>query len=389
MMKAPTAVLSSMMAACVAIGVSARPAGAQIAVSANDTTLVLQDGAQVVARNPAADTVTVVDLGTTPARVLGQIEAPASVIGPPQSVAIAPDAAIALVTSSTKTDPADPAKTVPDDRVTVIDLTASPMAAIATLHTGAGASGVSFNRAGTLALVANRTEGTISVLTVQGKTVRVAGKVDLGAPASGPSHVVITPDGRRALVTRNSDSRVSILAIDGTSVTVSGEVTVGLQPYGIDVAPSGDVAIAANIGVGATGGVDTVAVIDLAHDPVRTVEQVAVGPTPEGLAISPDGRYVALTVMNGTNTPAASPLHHDFGLLRIFALDGHTLRPVADAHIGQWCQGVAWGGGSRSLVTGCMVDKALFTFTFDGRTLTPAGRIPVPGGPAGLRSAER
>jgi DNA-binding beta-propeller fold protein YncE len=122
---------------------------------------------------------------------------------------------------------------------------------------------------------------------------------------------------------------------------------------------------------------------------VRTVEQVAVGPTPEGLAISPDGRYVALTVMNGTNTPAASPLHHDFGLLRIFALDGHTLTPVTDAHIGQWCQGVAWAGGSRTILTGCMVDQALFTFTFDGRTLTPTGRIPVPGGPAGLRAAER
>jgi DNA-binding beta-propeller fold protein YncE len=388
-MKMPTVVLSSMLAAGLMLGAAARPARAQVAVSANDTTLVLRDGAQVVVPDAGPDTVTVVDLGTTPARVLGQIEAPASVIGPPQSVAIAPDASIALVTSSTKPDPADATKTVPDDRVTVLDLTASPIAAIATLHTGAGPSGVSFNRTGTLALVANRTEGTISVLTVQGRTVRVTSKVDLGAPASGPSHVVFTPDGRRALVTRNSDSRVSLLAVDGTSVRLSGDITVGLQPYGIDVAPSGDIAIAANIGVGATGGVDTVAIIDLAHDPVRTIEQAAVGPTPEGLAISPDGRYVALTVMNGTNTPAASPLHHDFGLLRVFALDGHALTPITDAHIGQWCQGVAWGEGSRSLITGCMVDQALFTFSFDGRTLTPTGRIAVPGGPAGLRAAER
>jgi uncharacterized protein YhjY with autotransporter beta-barrel domain len=67
---------------------------------------------------------------------------------------------------------------------------------------------------------------------------------------------VFTPDGRRALVTRNSDSRVSLLAVDGTSVRLSGDITVGLQPYGIDVAPSGDIAIAANIGVGATGGVE-------------------------------------------------------------------------------------------------------------------------------------
>ena len=66
-------------------------------------------------------------------------------------------------------DPATPAGIAPDDLVTVIDLKASPPAVLATVHAGKGASGVSFNPAGTLALVANRMEGTVSILTVKEK----------------------------------------------------------------------------------------------------------------------------------------------------------------------------------------------------------------------------
>lgn len=79
--------------------------------------------------NAAPDTVTIIDLG------------------PPMSVAITPDQGLALVTSSTKKDPADATKTVPDNRLTVVDLRATPPAVIATLEAGKGAAGVSINRA--------------------------------------------------------------------------------------------------------------------------------------------------------------------------------------------------------------------------------------------------
>ena len=99
---------------------------------------------------------------------------------------MAPDESIALVTSSTKIDPADPARTIPDDAVTVIDLKSSPPVVLVTLHAGRGPSGVSISPAGPLALVANRTEGTVSVFAIAGKTVTPAGKVDLGDPACTP-----------------------------------------------------------------------------------------------------------------------------------------------------------------------------------------------------------
>ena len=83
-------------------------AAAQLAVSANDGKAVLVNGVNTVPPNPADDTVTIIDLGVSPPKVLGELKAPSSVVGPPQNVAIAPDESIALVSSNMKLDPADP-----------------------------------------------------------------------------------------------------------------------------------------------------------------------------------------------------------------------------------------------------------------------------------------
>jgi DNA-binding beta-propeller fold protein YncE len=366
---------------------AAAPARAQIAVSANDGKAALVDGAAAVARTPAPDTATILDLSVWPPRIAGTVRAPASVVGPPQSVAIAPDRSIALLTSALKLDPADPTKTVPDDAVTVIDLRATPPAVLTTLRAGRQPSGVSINAAGTLALVANRADGTISIFTIAGTTVASAGTVDLGAKDSGPSHVVFTPDGTRALVTRNNDSLVSVLAVRGTSIAYAKpDVVAGLKPYGIEIAPKGDVAIVANIGAGTTGGADTLSVIDLGASPPRAIDHVTVGLVPEGIAISPDGRYVAVTVMNGSGAAKTASFYREFGLLKILRLEGTSLRPLTEARVGQWCQGVAWHPDGRSLLVQCMIERAIRTFRFDGARLTPGPSIALNGGPAGLRA---
>src|ERR1700694_1418831 len=88
-------------------------AAAQIAVSSNDGKAVLVNGVNTVPPNPADDTVTLIDLGVSPPKVVGELKAPSSVVGPPQNVAIAPDESIALVRANMKIDPADPKKTVP------------------------------------------------------------------------------------------------------------------------------------------------------------------------------------------------------------------------------------------------------------------------------------
>ena len=224
---------------------------AQIAVSANDGKAILVDGVTKVASPLSPDTVSIIDLNVSPPKVIGEVAAPASVVGPPLSVAVSPDESIALVTSAMKIDPADTTKTVPDNRMSVIDLKAKPPAVIATVETGLSPAGVSFNRAGTLALVANRSEGTVSIFTVKDKALTNAGKVDFGVKTSGPSHVVFTMDGKMALVTRDGDNKVSILSVDGDKIEYTKrDMGAGLRPYGIDISSKGDAAVVANIGVG-------------------------------------------------------------------------------------------------------------------------------------------
>ena len=162
-------------------------AAAQIAVSANDNKAVLVNGANVVPDTPAADTVSIIDLGASPPKVIGEVKAPASVVGPPQSVAISRDESFALVTGAFKVDPTNAKKAVPDNRLSVIDLKAKPPAVIATLEAGLGAAGVSINNTGTLALVANRSEGTVSVFTVAGNKLTPRARSTSVIPSRAPA----------------------------------------------------------------------------------------------------------------------------------------------------------------------------------------------------------
>jgi DNA-binding beta-propeller fold protein YncE len=363
-------------------------ASAQLALSANDGKAVLVDGVNTVPASPAADSVTVIDLNSTPPKVVGEVAVPTSVVGPPSSVAIARDESFALVTGASKIDPADPKKIVPDDKLTVIDLKASPPKVAAQLQAGKGAAGVSINRAGTLALVANRSEGTVSVFSIAGNALTPVGKIDLGNDKSGPSHVAITPDGKTALVTRDGDHKISVLSIDGTKVEYTKrDLSAGLRPYGLDIHPNGKVAVVANIGTGG-GDADTASLIDIEAKPPRVVHTVTVGQTPEGIALSPDGAFAAVSVMNGSNKAKNSPFFSDYGLVKVFSVKGGELVPLTEAKVGHWCQGLAWSKGNRTLLVQCMVENEIMAFSFDGKELKPTGSIKVKAGPAAIRTAE-
>ena len=133
-------------------------------------------------------------------------------------------------------------KIVPDDKVFIVDLTAKPPKLIDTLHAGKQASGMAINRAGTLALIANRADNTVSVLTISGKEVKVVGTVALApkdAPSQQLSAVAITPDGKRALVVKALANKVALLDIDGTTVTYKGyDMTTGVFPYNVQITPT-------------------------------------------------------------------------------------------------------------------------------------------------------
>ena len=86
------------------------------------------------------------------------------------------------------------------------------------------------------------TDGTVSVFTIQGKTVTPAGTVEVGGEKAGGGMVAIAPDGKTALVSRRLDHKVSVLAIDGSKVEYTKrDITPGVRPVVLDIATNGAV----------------------------------------------------------------------------------------------------------------------------------------------------
>ena len=98
--------------------------------------------------------------------------------GPPQAVAITPDGKLAIVAAPTRYDYAAK-KELFDNFLQVVDLEASPPALIAKVDVGGHPNGLTINREGTLLLAAAH-DGTVKVLAIEGKNVKLAGQVKVG-----------------------------------------------------------------------------------------------------------------------------------------------------------------------------------------------------------------
>ena len=363
------------LAALCALGASFG-AAAQIAVSVNDNKVVLDNGVPKVVANAPPNTVAIIDMKTLPPRLLDEIELPGSGVGRSSSVAVAPDESLALVSGN---------------RLSVIDLTMRPPRVVTTLATGTSPAGVAINRAGTLALVANRGDCSVSVFGIAGKTVTPTGTVSLGgAPNCGASHVAISPDGRSALVTRDNDHKISVLAIDGLKVRhTQRDLNPGLRPYGIDFCVPGNIAVVANVGAG-QGDADTLSVIDMTAQPPRIIETLSVGQTPQGIKCSPDGTYVAVVVMNGSDKPKESPFYNPNGNLVLYMVAGKTLQKFGELPLGNWPQGVAFAPDGLTVLVQNRAQKDIQVFRIDGMRLIDTGqRIALKGGGIALRTADK
>lgn len=362
---------------------------ADVVLSSNDGHTVMDAGKNQVVPNPAgADTITVIDVKSYPPKIRATFEAPGSVVGPPGAIWISKDESWGIVTSATKADAG--AKTggiSPDDRVAVFDLTSNPPKVVQTLTSGLGATQVRVSPDGTLALIANRTEGTVSVFTVKDKRLTAAGKVDTGNPKSLPSAVAFVDD-KTALLTRGGDHMVNVLHIDGTNVMIDPrQITTGIAPYTMDINAAHTLAAVSNMGKG-DGDVDSVSLIDLKSKPFRTVGTFGVPSGPEPLKFSPDGRFLAIGAQNGSTKPPSHPFHHDNGLLGIYAVEGQTLRKIAQAPIGGWAEAAAFSRDGKTVLVQSMQDRKIEIFRWDGKTLTRGKSLAVEGaGPESFATA--
>jgi len=375
-----------------AIGM-ATSAQAQLIISGNDEKVSFNDAGQVIVGPPGKDTVTIIDIGNRAnPRILATLPLINSIVGPPTNLAVTPDENLAIIVNSMDVvQDGDKWKMVPDDKVFIIDLTAKPPKLIDTLHAGKQASGMAINRAGTLALITNRADNTISILTISGKDVKVVGTVALapeGTPSQQPSAVAITPDGKRALVIKPLANKVALLDIDGTTVTYKGyDMTTGVFPYNVKITPDGKLGLVNNNGSGGAsdGQAHTVAVIDMEMNPPRVVDHVVVGDGMEGLAMSPTGGYAASIILNGVgNVPKTAFFHHDHSYVSLLKIDGKKVRKVSETELGGLTEGAAFSPDGGYLYAGNFLDSDITILRLQDDKLVPVGSLKLPGHPASM-----
>jgi DNA-binding beta-propeller fold protein YncE len=375
---------------CIALAIASASAQAQIAVSSNDHKVTQENGVTKTVANPAPDSVTIIDLGSLPVKVVGTIDnVPGSVVGPPLSVAVTPDEQLALIASSTKIDPADPTKLVPDDRITVVDLKDKKV--IGTIKVGAGAAGLSITKDGKHAYVSNRMAGSISVLSIDGKRVALVNTVPLATTESLVSHIAVAPDGKTGVATRNGDGKVAIVKLDSDSggLVPAATLDVAPRPYAAAVTPDGKTAVVASLG-DPKGGNGMLTLIDLTSDPPGKIMGTAdIGhESLEGMMLSPDGKWIAGVAHAGSTRPKEAPQFKPNGMVVLYRLDGPTLTKTSEAPIGSWSQGAAFSKDGRTLVVGNMIQKNLQVFKNEDGKLTDTGQtISTGGGAAALRAS--
>ena len=353
----------------------------------NDNHTVLDADANQVAASPMrADTADIIDLSQSPPRIVGSFDVPGSVVGPPFAIWVAADASWAVLTSGTRPDPLAKFGIAPNDQVSVVDLTSTPPHITQTLAAGAGATTVRMSPDGTLALVANRTEGSVSAFSVADKHLAPAAKLDFGKQ-SGPSGIVFSADGKTALVSRQFDHQISVLHIDGTAITVDKRpVTTALGPYTMDATPDHRLAAVSNMGR-ADGDIDSVSLIDLTQSPPLAVSITGVASGPEPLKFSPDGKFLAVGAEFGTPLKPGTRFYHDHGLLQVFAVDGQTLTPTATGMVGGWVEGIAWSRDGKTLLVQNDIQRTISVFGFDGHALTAKPDLIPTGGPVAFGTA--
>jgi YVTN family beta-propeller protein len=174
-------------------------------------------------------------------------------------------------------------------RVLVVNLATG--AIDSTMHTGQpGTHMVAATRNGARAFTTNIPAMTVSALDVQGRTVATPWNV--GARIEG---LGVTPDGTEVWVGGNDSHTVYVL--DGATGAVQARIEGFGMPYRIGISPDARTAVVSD------PGAERIHLVDVKTRTIRTTLNVpallpaeGAQPSPQGVAISPDGAYAFVTL---------------------------------------------------------------------------------------------
>ncbi len=360
---------------------------AQHLVIGLDNKIDIDDAGKQVPRPPGKDAVPIVDIHSREApRIVGTLPLMNSLLGPPTNLAITPDDHVALVANSVEwVEDGGTWKPAPDNKLFVIDLQASPPTLVETVTVGKQPSGMAINKAGTLVLIANRADSSVTVATITGTQVKVINTITFPA-GDEVAAVAMTPDAKHALVARYKAHKLAVLDIDGETVTYNKQdLPAGLLPYNVQITPDGHLAL---VTAGTSDGhVDAMPVYDMTATPWCVIDWVVVGDGPEGLTISPTGKLAVPVLINGS-AAAKNAWYYHKGALALLAIDGKKVTRVGEVEVGRLPESVAFSPEGTYLYIANDLDDDLWTFKVEGTTLTRVGQpLKLPGHPASMRSS--
>ncbi|MGY4397258.1 DNA-binding beta-propeller fold protein YncE [Sphingomonas sp. UYAg733] len=366
----------------------AMPAAAQLVGIAVDPEAVMVNGELAPPAAPAPDSVVFLEFGRKSARTMGKVLVPSSFMGPPSSVVIARDRRFALASASSRVEAG---AFVPNRTVSLIDLAGAVPRVAQTLTLAAAPSSLALSPDASFALAPHGDNDSVSVLRIVGGVVSVRTRIDF-AKGSKLLAAAIAPDGLSALVSFAGTNKVGVFrVVDGEPrLPAMREIGTGVYPTIVSYCGATGMAIVANYGT-VSGDADTVSLIDLTGAAPRIVDTATVGPSPEGAACSPDGRYVAAAVQNMSTVASGDPLYAPTSLVVLLRIKGKKLVRVAEAAIGGWAQGVGFLDDGRTLFAESIADRSVHVFRIAGDRLTrPMPPLVLPdGGPVGHGIAGR
>ncbi len=364
-------------------------AGTYIIV-ANDEKVLWDDAGKFTYHAPGSDTVSIIDISARESpRIVKNLPLMNTVLGPPNNVVISPDRSLALVANSMSwvQEPGG-WKPVPGNQIHILDLSSRTPTAVGVVDIDPGTqpSGLAISASGKMGLTANRAGKSVTVLSIDGFTVKPVATIAVGGEAAA---VAFTPDGKRALVTKFDSGKVAILHVDGQQVRYTGvDIDVGPFPYPVAITPDGKIALVGILGArtGSDGVTDNVAVLDLEQDPPKLLGRVDVGDAPEGLAISPDGRSAVVVILRGSNAARDAPYRNAVGGVVALRIDGKNVSRSNEVLVGALPEGITYSPDSRYVYVGNYLSKNLSVLRFDeGRLVDTGQTLALPGHPAALR----
>ena len=383
---------SSLFAMCLAglMGSAMARAGSNDILIGIDSKIIYGPEGQIIGA-PGNDAVLVMDI-SNPAKpkIRASLPLTNSLLGPPTNLQITPDGKLGLVANSViHVQDGSTWKSVPDTSLYVIDLTANPPKLLDTVTIGRQPSGLSISKKGDLALVANRDGKSVSVVSIQGLTVKVVSEVPMEQQAAA---VVIAPDGKRAFVCLNLANKIGVLTIDGQNVTYdkSMDIPSAFNPYNIDITPDGKYVIASGTGA-QKNNADAEVVIEATGPHPHVVDLMTPGNGPEGFAIAPDGKTAATPLLLGSGAKDSDWFKTRNGELVLMSIGpGGKLTVTARAALGGLPEGIAYSPKSDYLYVANYIDKDLQVFHIVGGKLTEVvPRLKLPGQPASMRAVAR